>query len=318
MLAMVFAAGLGTRLRPLTERLPKPVVPLLGRPLAAYALERLAAAGVTRCAINTHHLADAVPRALEGFVPEGLEVSFVHEPRLLGTGGGLKNGLLAIGADRQDAPIFVMNGDIFFWPDLDGALALHRRLGAVSTVILRRDARAKKLGALETDAHGRVRRLLGAPEALPEEVGALTEHMFTGVHVLAPRAIADLPDEGCVIRGAYRRWIDEGEVVGGFVDDAEWRDLGTPGEYHRMHMDLLSGAVRWPGAALPDLRDGEHRGAGASVGEGATLRSVSLGAGASVAAGVQLERSVVWPGAEVLESGRDVIAAPHARIEVAQ
>ena len=140
MLGMVFAAGLGTRLAPLTQRLPKPVVPLMNRPLARYSLEALAAAGVERCALNTHHLADAVPEALEGHVPTGMTARFVHEPKLLGTGGGLRHALTALidefGAD-DDTPILVMNGDILFWPELERALAVHRRLGAVATVVLR-------------------------------------------------------------------------------------------------------------------------------------------------------------------------------------
>jgi mannose-1-phosphate guanylyltransferase len=316
MLGMVFAAGLGTRLRPLTERLPKPVVPLVNRPLASFSLERLAAAGVTDCAVNTHHLADEVPRALEGHAPEAMRVRFVREETLLGTGGGLRNGLRtlvdAVGVD-DDSLFLVMNGDIFFWPDLEGAIALHRRLDAVATVVLRPDPRARQLGALEVDADGRVRRLLGRPEEVA--AGPLEEHMFTGVHVLSPRALSDLPEEGCVIRRAYRRWIDTGAVVGGFVDGGAWRDLGTPAEYLRAHLDLLDGALRWPGFEPPP--DGVLRGAGATVGEGARLSRVVLGPGARVAPGVSLERAVVWPGTTVTESARDAILAPHARVDVA-
>ena len=289
---MVFAAGLGTRLLPLTERLPKPVVPLMNRPLASYALERLAAAGVTRCAVNTHHLAEEVPRALEGFVPEGMEVVFVHEPELLGTGGGLRNGLAALGP--TDEPILVMNGDIFFWPDFEEALILHERLGAVATTILRPDPRAKELGALEVDADSRVRRMLGQPEAV--EV-PLTEHMFTGVHVLSPRALEDLPERGCVIRHAYRRWVDDPEVtVGGFVDLGDWRDLGTPAEYLRAHLDLLDGRLRWP------TEDFEEE------------STVVLGEGAYVPEDVKLRRCVVWPGTTVTDHAHDAILAPHATV----
>lgn len=313
-LGMVFAAGLGTRLRPLTERLPKPVVPLMNRPLASFSLERLADAGVTRCAVNTHHLADEVPRALAGFLPDGMDVRFVHEPTLLGTGGGLRNGLrrlLESESVASDTPILVMNGDIFFWPDLEGAVALHRRLDAVATVVLRPDPRARVLGALEVDADGRVRRLLGRPEVVD---APLREMMFTGVHVLSPRALTGLPEEGCVIQRAYRRWIDERQVVGGFVDDSAWRDLGTPAEYLRAHLELLDGTLRWPGVEVP--ADGVVCGPGAKVGEGARLDRVVLGPQARVAPGVQLERTVVWAGAEVSTSARDAVIAPHARVAV--
>lgn len=299
MRGMVFAAGLGTRLRPLTDVLPKPVVPLLNRPLASYALERLAALGVREVAINTHHLGAVVERELAGHMPEGVNGRFVHEPSLLGTGGGLRNAL-----GTSDEPVVVMNGDIFFWPDLDGAIALHERLGAIATVVLRRDPRARQLGALEVDGEGRVRRLLGRPENV---AAPLEELMFTGVHVISPRGLRELPADGCIIRHSYRRWIDEGKVVGGFVDEGAWRDLGTPTEYLRANMDLLSGTLRWPGAREAVLGE---------AGEGARLDEAVVGRGARIEAGVRLERVVVWPGVRVTEDAREAILAPHTRVDV--
>lgn len=310
MLGMVFAAGLGTRLRPLTERLPKPVVPLMNRPLASYSLERLAAAGVVRCAVNTHHLAETVPATLEGHLPEGMAVRFVHEPELLGTGGGLRNGierLLEEASVPEETPVLVMNGDILFWPDLEGALALHRRLEAVATMVLRPDPRARDLGAIEADPDGRVRTLLGSPSW----DGPLEEHMFTGVHVLSLRALRDLPRSGCVIRRGYRQWVDSGAVVGGFVDEGAWRDLGTPPEYLRAHLDLLDGTLSWPGLEAPGEALVDD---GASVGEGAALDRVVVGAGARIDAGVRLERVVVWPETHVTEDAADAILAPHATV----
>ncbi len=308
MIGMVFAAGLGTRLRPLTERLPKPVVPLMNRPLASYSLERLAAAGVTRCAVNTHHLADAVPRALEGHLPAAMDVTFVHEETLRGTGGGLRGGLEALLADgADDEPILVMNGDILFWPDLEGAIALHRRLGAVATMVLRPDPRARRFGAIHVDADGRVRRLLGEPAF----EGPLEEHMFTGVHVLSRAAIADLPRDGSVISGAYRGWVDGAATVAGFVDHGPWRDLGTPAEYLRAHVDMLSGALPWPTLTPPGASLVAH---GASIGEGAILDRCVVGPGARVAAGARLTRAVVWAEAEVEGDAADVIVAPHATV----
>ncbi|MCC6874866.1 MAG: NTP transferase domain-containing protein [Sandaracinaceae bacterium] len=305
MIGMVLGAGLGTRLRPLTDRLPKPVVPLFDRPLAAYALERLFAAGVRDAVMNTHHHAAEVVRALEGHVPEGMRLRFVHEPELLGTGGGIRNALSILRDEVGDGgPMLVINGDVLFWPDLEGALALHAELGAVATMVLREDPRAKELGAIEVDGGGRVRRLLGKPEGAP-----LGERMFTGVHVLSPRALADLPEQGCIVRKSYRAWIDRGEVVAGFTDPSPWRDLGTLQEYLRAHLDALEGALVWPGRALPR---GSWIAPGARV-EGATIVASAIGQGAYVAPGVRLERSVLWPGARVEQSDRDAIWTPEGR-----
>lgn len=299
MRGMVFAAGLGTRLRPLTDELPKPVVPLLNRPLASYSLERLAALGVEEVAINTHHLSEAVVRELSPHVPDGMRARFVHEAVLLGTGGGLRNAMAGV-ADE----VVVMNGDILFWPDLEGAIALHRRLDAIATVVLREDPRARQLGALEIDGEHRVRRMLGKPA---EVDGRLRELMFTGVHVLSARALAELPEEGCIIRKSYRRWIDEGETVAGFVDEGSWRDLGTPAEYLRASVEMLRGELRWPGragvAVDPSARVHDAR-----------LSDVVVGAGARIDPGVQLERAIVWPDTHVGEDASDVILAPHARV----
>lgn len=310
MLGVVFAAGLGTRLRPLTEALPKPAVPLLNRPLAGYSLERLVGLGIRRVALNTHHLGEAVAREVGGDVPAGVEARFVHEERLLGTGGGLRHAVEALGHARDEEETLVMNGDILFWPDLEGALALHRRLGAVATVVLRPDPRARQLGALEIDEEGRVRRMLGRPERVE---GPLRELMFTGVHVLSARALRDLPGEGCIIRTSYRRWIDEGEVVAGFVDESAWRDLGTPGEYLRASVELLRGELGWPSFAPGD---GALVGEGAELGAGVTLVDAVVGPGARVEAGVRLERAIVWAGAHVRADAVDAIVAPHAVVRV--
>ncbi|MBZ0118122.1 MAG: NTP transferase domain-containing protein [Sandaracinaceae bacterium] len=309
MIGMVLGAGLGTRLRPLTDRLPKPVVPLFDRPLAAYALERLFAAGVRDAVMNTHHRAGEVVRALEAHVPEGMRLRFVHEPELLGTGGGIRNALSILRNDvGGGGPMLVINGDVLFWPDLESALALHAQLGAVATMVLREDPRAKELGAIEVDGGGRVRRLLGKPEGELGQ-GSLRELMFTGVHVLSPRALDELPEEGCVIRKSYRRWVDEGETVGGFVDAAPWRDLGTPQEYLRAHLDALEGALVWPGRALPR---GTWIAPGARV-EGARVVASAIGQGAYVTPGVRLERCLLWPGARVEQSDHDAIWTPEGR-----
>ncbi|MGE3636305.1 MAG: NDP-sugar synthase, partial [Sandaracinaceae bacterium] len=286
---------------------PKPAVPLVNRPLGAYSMERLAALGVTRCAVNLHHLADAAVAELSAHRPPSLELTFVREATLLGTGGGLRNAVERALAEQPDpGPVVVMNGDIVFWPDLEGALALHRSLGALATMVVRADPRARQLGAIETDSEGRVRRLLGAPA---EVAGPLSEWMFTGVHVLELDAVRSLPKEGCVIRQGYRRWVDDGAVVGGFPDGSAWRDLGTKEAYLAAHVELLDGSLRWPGRALeavsPEARV-----------EGAELDRTAVGAGATIEPGVRLSRCVVWPGTHVRASAEESILTPTHTLSV--
>lgn len=310
MRAMLLAAGLGNRLRPLTDRLPKPAVPLMNRPLASFAIEHLASAGVDRLAVNAHHLPHEIARLLATNVPAQVQHTLSIEEELLGTGGGIASALATL--ERATAPmrpnedVLVMNADVLFAPDLQAALALHRANDAFATMVLRRDPRAKSLGPVDIDPRSRVRRLLGAPALADDELDTM---MFTGVHVLSARAVRDLPERGCVIRQGYRHWIDRGETVMGFVETAPFRDLGTPKEYLAAHLDLLRGSIRWPGLAPASaLVDPSARV------DGALLEDVVVGAGAELASGIRLERVVVWPGAVVRESGTDVILFGRERL----
>src|SRR5688500_1268923 len=127
---LLLAAGLGTRLRPLTDLLPKPAVPVANRPLLAYSLEHLGRAGATRVALNAHHLAEAIPPLVEWWAPAGVTATVVREPVLLGTGGGVRNLWQQLRGGAGDEPLFVMNGGGVFAPDLAGAPAVARERDA--------------------------------------------------------------------------------------------------------------------------------------------------------------------------------------------
>lgn len=305
---MMLAAGLGTRLRPLTDERPKPVVPVANRPLAWFTLDHLRRFGIAEVAVNTHHLGEIVAARLRAEGPRGLDLRFFPETELLGTGGGIRNAARHLA--EAGRTVLVMNSDILFGPDLTGALALHRRLGAVATMVLRPHPDPDRLGSVEIDAEGRVRRLLGAPAASPTP---LTKWMFTGVHVLSPEAFADLPSAGCVIRTAYRRWIDGGAVVGGWVDRSPWRDLGTPTAYLAANLDLATGRLAWPGLG-PGAGAAIHP--TARIAPSADVRESVVGAGAVVRDGVRLRRAVVWDGASVEASGREVVITPRRTVAI--
>lgn len=294
---MVFAAGLGTRLRPLTDERPKPAVPVRNRALAAYSVEHLRTHGVRTIALNTHHLGQALKPLLMRDVDPSLRLHFLHEETLLGTGGGLKNAWPALEVRDGDL-VLVMNGDVIATPDFARAIALHRHLNAVATMVLRPDPNARRYGAIETDANGRVRRLLQKPYTVHEP---LREWMFTGVHILSARAYRDLPDSGCIIRNSYRHWIDSGDVVAGFVDESPWRDLGTLREYLDGNVaDLKANVV------ADDAR----------VDAAASLSACVVGRGASVGAEAKLQRVVVWDGASVNETLTDAVVTPTQIVRV--
>lgn len=301
--AMLLAAGLGTRLRPLTEIRPKPIVPLANRPLASFAIDHLARSGVDHIVANTHPLPDLVEKTLAASCPDGLSLVFSREATLLGTGGGLRRAR-PLFAD-PGGPVIVMNGDTLYAPVLQPALEAHVKRGAMATMILRRTPDPERFGAIGIDEHGRVTTLLGAPEGRP----VAESLMFTGVHILSPNAFDAMPEAGCIIRSAYRGWVDEGALVLGVVDDSPWADLGTVAEYHRLNLALASGDVTWPGV---EPADGCILAADAQAHAG--VRRSVVGARARIAPGVQLDQCVVWPGTEVTESVRKAVLTPQHRV----
>lgn len=299
--AMVLAAGLGTRLRPLTDELPKPAVPVLNRPLATATIEHLARSGAESVTFNTHHLADELRASLEPQVPGGVIARFVHEPVILGTGGGIRNAWLAAG---QPDPFVVMNGDVLFAPDLVEALKRHVQLDAIATMVLRTVEDPERYGAVEIDSDARVRRLLGAPG----DGAGLRKLMFSGAHILSARAVASLPEQGCVVRQGYRKWIDSGEVVAGFVDDTSWLELGTPNDYATAQLELLRSH-----AGLSGTRPGSLIDPTAAVDQAASLHNCVVGAGCQVIGAVSLQRVIAWPGARIDRDLSDVIVTSAGR-----
>ena len=302
---MLLAAGLGTRLRPLTDLRPKPIVPVANKPLGAFAMEHLARSGVTRIVANTHPQPQKVESALEVACPPLVDLRFSRETTLLGTGGGLKKARALF--DDPQASVIVMNGDTLFAPDLRAALDAHVFAGAVATMILRKTPDPAHFGAIGIDPDGRVRTLLGSPG----RADVSEELMFTGVHILSPEAFEAMPESGCVIRTAYRTWVDDGALVLGVVDDSPWADLGTVLEYHRLNLELASGSFLWPGVSprdgsiLPDDRESSEQ-----------IRRSVVGEGARVEDGVTLDRCVVWPSTTVDRSASNAVITPDHRIEL--
>jgi NDP-sugar pyrophosphorylase family protein len=303
--AMLLAAGLGTRLQPLTDLRPKPIVPVANRPLAAFAMEHLARSGVHSIVANTHPRPDEVETALKAACPRGVELRFSREATLLGTGGGLRRAHCSF--DDSRASVIVMNGDTLFAPDLRHAYAEHLARGAVATMILRRTPHPERFGAIGIDEKGWVRSLLGVPSD-----GRVREAlMFTGVHILSPEAFSAMPESGCIIRTAYRQWVDAGAPVLGIVDESPWADLGTVSEYHRLNLELASGLFAWRGV---EPRDGCIL--AASVEPSANIRQSVVGAAVEVGKGVTLDRCVVWPGTTVSRSATNAVITPEHRIEI--
>lgn len=302
--AFILGAGLGTRLRPLTEALPKPLVPVWNRPLVAFAFDHLIHdLGVDEFAVNTHHCPEAYDTAFPGSCYEGRPLLFRHEPLLLDTAGGLDNLRDWL---PQTEDFIVYNGDILTDLPLAGVVEAHRRDGNLVTMVLRSSGPELRVG-LDPDS-GRVVDLRGA--LLPDWP---LRYQFTGIYVVSP-AFLDFVVPGKIesvvlpMLEAIRRGARIGGIV---VDEGQWSDLGERRSYLDAQRMLAAGfpayadpatmqAIRISPEAVvaagSDLDDFSAVGPGATVGEGAVLRDSVVWGGGTVAPGARLERVVVRAG----------------------
>jgi mannose-1-phosphate guanylyltransferase len=343
MKAMVLCAGFGTRLRPLTDKLPKPLVPLCGLPLLRYNLALLRGAGVGEVVVNTHHLGAAMEKGAVELARElslGIEVSR-EEKHILGTGGGVRRAAALLGGGT----FFLLNGDMLFDVDLKSALAAHRAAGAVATMVLAPYPKGATYGAVEVDASSQVMRIAGRGANPAPELGPLTRAHFTGVHILETEVLSRLPDgESDINRTAYVRLIHDGTRVLGYLQHGYWADLGAPKSLLRANLDMLEGKVplaRFRGGADPfagarETVPGVFVHEGARVAASARLSGPALihagctvaadaviGPGAVLGKGVRIDegaivrKAVVWEATHLAAGERveNAIAAPGIRLE---
>jgi mannose-1-phosphate guanylyltransferase len=320
---MVLCAGLGTRLRPLTARVPKPAVPVCGVPLVRWSLALLAGAGVRRAVVNVHHLPDEMAAAAGAAARDlALPLHVSREPVIAGTGGALREAREGLrGADA----VIVVNGDVLFDLDLAAALAAHRASGALATMVLLPMPAGATYAAVEVDAGGAVRRIAGA---FGPGGDGLSPWHFSGVHVLSPALLDRIPAapfEADVNRHVYPPLMASG-AIRAHVASGYWNDLGTPARYLAANLDVLSGAVPLgrfrgadPFAGAAPCAPGVIAAPGAVIRPGARLRGpVLLGAGAEIEAGAEVgPLVVVGAGARVLRGAHVARAAIWAGTRIA-
>jgi NDP-sugar pyrophosphorylase family protein len=241
MKAMILAAGLGTRLRPLTDDRPKALVEIAGRTMLEMALARLRALGVSEAIINTHHYAEMLRAYLEAHRYFGMSIEISHEEALLDTGGGVKKAAwFFLQGGERDEPFIVHNVDVISSIDLASMVRLHTERNALATLAVQARPTSRPL---LFDESGQFRRRAAAG-ALSEEPG-MRALAFSGIHVISPRIFERITEEGGFsIIDSYVRLAAEGERIVAFRADAYyWRDLGRPENIAQAERDAASGAV---------------------------------------------------------------------------
>lgn len=284
---MLLCAGLGSRLRPLTVELPKPLVPIGDRPMLAHLIDHLRAAGGTLRAVNTHYRPEKIREFLDAY---GVSLTVSHESSLLGTAGGIAKLRACFGPE----PLVIWNGDILAQPSLE-ALVEATRDTSVALAVTPRECGQ---GTCGLDAGGNIVRLRS--ERYGDEVSGAD---YMGIAALRADALAQLPDHGCLV-GDYLmpRLRAKGEVKG-VIQPGRFSDVGSLESYLSANLDWLR--AHWgdsPAFVHPTADVDAH----------VQLRDCVIMAGARVAGRGCLERVVVWPGAEAEAPLRNAVVTAHA------
>jgi mannose-1-phosphate guanylyltransferase len=298
MQALILAGGAGTRLRPLTDTVPKPVLPLAGRPHIAYVIDWLQAHGVDDVIVSCGHLAAAVRDALVG--QQGLQVRYAEEPEARGTAGAIRFAGELLG-DR----FLVLNGDILCDLDLTAMVEQHERTRAGATIALHPVEDPSAYGLVRREADGAITDFLEKPD--PAAID--TDEINAGAYVLE-RSVLDLipPDrEVSIEREVFPKLVGEG--LFGRRLEGYWIDIGTPERFLQANWDLLEGRVEaTPGERIGEgveIADSATIGALAVIGPRSTIADTAvieesvLLADCRVGAGAQLRETILASGVEV-------------------
>ncbi len=316
------AAGLGTRLRPLTYEVPKPMVPVVNRPVMEHILELLPPHGFTEVISNLHWFPDTIRgRIGDGSTP-GIELTYSYEDELLGTAGGVRNVAEFFG----DGSFLVMAGDALTDIDLTALRSAHERNAGIATLAVKRVANVSEFGVVIAASDGRVQGFQEKPD--PGE--ALSDLASSMIYMFEPEIFDYFPDEPVVdfALDVFPALLENDVAFHVHVIDEYWNDVGSLPEYLQGNLDALEGAVSVKGAGtlLEPAGDEEAVETGdpgvsgpVLVGEGCELDPSArldgplvIGDGSVVRARARVRQSVLLPGSEVLE-GAMVAGAVYGR-----
>ncbi len=289
---MILAAGLGTRLLPFTEKLPKPLFPVLDKTLLELAINTAKKASPNKLIINTHHLAGMVADYIENH-DFGIEIVLSHEETLLGTGGALK----AVEKYLQDKMFAVMNSDILIEVNWDNLKKAHKDKNAPATLLLRPNVENGPYSDVTVDNEQRITSITQADEKGAERL------MFTGVAMLSPELLTRLAPGRPVdiVKELYLPMIQGNDRLYGHIDDIVWRDAGTIETYHSTVMNALEQYPQ-PVSMHPNVVPPVYIGPGCVIDESATVGPyAAVHNGAVIGAGSKVIRSIVLPNSIIGE-----------------
>jgi NDP-sugar pyrophosphorylase family protein len=309
--AFVLGAGLGKRLRPLTEDLPKPLVPIFHKPLITFALDHLIDLGIRNIFINTHRLPEAFAKAFPENSYAGTPIAFVHEPVLLETGGGIKNIEPQLGGE----PFITYSGDVLTDVRLQPLIEEHFNRDNDVTLALRKTG----LGSAIAFRENRV-------VDISNRYGVPGEYDFANIAVWSPSVFARIPPKQKIsFIPILGDWIAQGGKIGGVVlEQGKWFNLGSRAEYFEVHRVISKEGWRPAQVKVADWWAPVHP--SAIVDPSAQIRGCSvIGKDCGVGGGVLLEDTIVWPGAQIASKSeligcivraQKTVSGPHRNIDI--
>ncbi|HEY8368873.1 MAG TPA: mannose-1-phosphate guanyltransferase [Thermodesulfobacteriota bacterium] len=309
---VILAGGFGTRLRPLTISLPKPMTPVMNRPMMKHIVDLLARTGITDLIALLYFQPETIKDYFKDGREHGVRMTYIGAAEDLGTAGSVRN------AERHLAgggTFLIISGDVLTDFDLGRAIAYHREKKALATMVLTRVENPLQFGVVIVDDDGRIQRFLEKPSW--GEV--FSDTINTGIYILEPECLEAIPpgQEYDFSKDLFPKLLAEGKPLYGYVAEGYWKDIGTIGEYRLAHRDLVEGRVRLP---VPGERFGDGRvyleegaridytarleggviiGRDVVVGPRAVIRNSVLGHGCVVEEGAVVADSVLWDRVQV-------------------
>ena len=302
---ILLVGGFGTRLKPLTDEYPKPMLPVAGLPVTEHQILAAKKAGIHTLVLATSYLAEIFTPYFGDGSKWGMKILYAVEKEPLGTGGAIANAAQLLG---RDEPIVIFNGDVLSRHSIADQIAFHESKQADATLHLIDVADARAFGCVPTDTDGRVTAFL---EKMDNPV---TNSINAGCYIFNPAIIDQIP-LGKVVsveRETFPGLVASGRPVFGYKEQSYWLDVGTPAALFKGSRDLIAGDFQaMPGTTIaPDatIIGGTSIGTGCAIASGATLDDCIVGDGVTIGAGAHLSHCFIAHGTEIapgtVKSGR--------------
>ncbi len=296
MKAMILAAGFGTRLFPLTIDRTKPAIPFLGKPLVGYVAEYVARFGFRDVVVNLHHQPESVMRALGDGADYGVKINYtLEEPKILGTAGALDNARHLL----ENETFLIVNGKIITDIDITEALRTHKKSGAIATMVLKENAGRERFTIVETE-NGFVKGFGDFPEQIHGLQADSSPLMFTGIHILEPRAFDYIPRGvySDIVPTFYNPAIEKGERIAAHITNGNWFELSTIPRYLDISLAMMTGDKNVfsgdncsisPNARISDSVIWDD----VTIEDGARLNRTIIADGVTIKSGEQFENAAI-------------------------